>query len=370
MKKQIAFILLFSVFLGFFRTDCFSENICISAQSAVLYDPLTETLLFEKNASQRLGMASTTKIMTALIAIEQYDLSDVITIRKEWCDVEGSSIYLIPGEQITVEALLYGLLLESGNDAAMALAGYDPGGCSEFICRMNKKAVEFGLLNTHYENPSGLDGREHYTTAVDLAKLAAAAMKDPVFAKIAGTRSISIAGRKMQNHNHLLNEVGFCGVKTGYTKNCGRCLVSAKEQNGRMLICVTLNDRDDWNDHEKLYCLGFSQYRQYDLIGTGDCGSVPLFSASKKTSRLYINESFSFFTRNGEESLIKTQLIGPRFCYGGICAGECYGKLQIRLDRTVIFETPVYYGDSAVADREEMTFWQRFTNLFSKEKKH
>lgn len=319
----------------------------ISAASAVLYDPLSDTLLYEKEASSVRGMASTTKIMTAIVALEQYDLAQNISIQRQWCGIEGSSMYLKAGEQLTVTDLLYGLLLASGNDAAVALAGLHPEGEPGFVAAMNQKATELGLSNTHFDNPSGLDGETHHSTALDLAKLAAYCMNNALFADIVQTESAEIAGRVLSNHNRLLSEIGACGVKTGFTKACGRCLVSAKEQNGRLLICVTLNAPNDWEDHKKLYAYGFSQYSSYNILGAGDCGQCPLISSEKTSSRLYCNESFTFWLTQQEREELTLRLCGPRFVYGSVWAGEQYGILQIRLKESILLETPVYFAQTS-----------------------
>lgn len=353
------------IFLFFLCTvPAFAENTpAVSAASAILYDPLDGSILFAKNGEERRGMASTTKMMTALVALEQYELTDEVTIDREWCGIEGSSMYLKAGETMLVSDLLYGLLLASGNDAATALAGMDPGGTEAFVEKMNAKAAELGLMNTHFENPSGLDGETHYTTALELAKLAACAMENPEFARIVGTESQTVAGRVLTNHNRLLREIGACGVKTGFTKACGRCLVSAKEQNGRMLICVTLNAPNDWNDHKVLYEYGFAQYAPYDLLGAGDCGSVPLISSEKSRSRLYCNESFSIWLTPEEKEQLCITLCGPRFWYGAVRAGEAYGSLQIQLGDQVLFETSVYFADTSAEIIPEPSFFQKWMNF-------
>lgn len=335
----------------------------ISAASAVLYDPLSECVLFTHHGDEVHGMASTTKIMTALIALEEYDPAQKITILREWCGIEGSSMYLQGGEQLTVSDLLYGLLLVSGNDAAEALAGLDPDGKDGFVQKMNAKADALGLRQTHFDNPSGLDGETHFTTALELAKITAEAMKNPLFSEIVQTHSKQVAGRWMNNHNRLLKEISACGVKTGYTMACGRCLVSAKEQNGRMLICVTLNDPNDWTDHKALLDYGFALYQSFELLGAGDCGRVPLLSNEKAHSRLYCNESFSCYLTEKELSEVEIKLYGPRFWYGQTIAGDRYGALQIRLKNNVLFETPVYFGDNSTEIASEKTLFQKMMNI-------
>ena len=345
MKRT--FLLIILLCIGCCTVVFSSDRPAVSAKSAVLYDPLSDTILYEKDVYTARGMASTTKIMTAIVALEQYDLTQIVSIEPQWCGIEGSSMYLKPSEQLTVLDLLHGLLLASGNDAAVALAGLHPNGETGFVAEMNKKATELMLTNTHFDNPSGLDGETHYTTAFDLAKLTAYCMQNKTFAEIVQIKSKEVAGRQLSNHNRLLIDIGACGVKTGFTKACGRCLVSAKEQNGRLLICVTLNSPNDWEDHKNLYTYGFSQYTQVDILGAGDCGSCPLVSSEKEASRLYCNESFSVWLTATEQDQITTTLCGPRFVYGSIWAGKRYGSIQVRLNKNILFETPVYFAQAS-----------------------
>lgn len=342
------FLLLLLLCIGCNTAVISADRPTVSAESAVLYDPFSDTILYEKGASTVRGMASTTKIMTAIVALERYDLTKVVSIKPQWCGIEGSSMYLTPGEQVTVLDLLYGLLLASGNDAAVALAGLHTDGQVGFVAEMNQKAAELGLTNTHFDNPSGLDGETHYTTALELAKLTAYCMQNEIFAEIVQTKSIEVADRHLVNHNRLLNDIGACGVKTGFTKSCGRCLVSARMQNGRLLICVTLNAPNDWEDHKTLYTYGFSQYTQVDILGAGDCGSCPLISSEKDASRLYCNESFSAWLTDAELGQISITLCGPRFVYGAVWAGKQFGSLQVRLNRKILFETPVYFAQTSL----------------------
>lgn len=342
------FLLLLLLCIGCNTAVFSADRPTVSAESAVLYDPFSDTILYEKGASTVRGMASTTKIMTAIVALERYDLTKVVSIKPQWCGIEGSSMYLTPGEQVTVLDLLYGLLLASGNDAAVALAGLHTDGQVGFVAEMNRKASELGLTNTHFDNPSGLDGETHYTTALELAKLTAYCMQNEIFAEIVQTKSIEVADRHLVNHNRLLNDIGACGVKTGFTKSCGRCLVSARMQNGRLLICVTLNAPNDWEDHKTLYTYGFFQYTQVDILGAGDCGSCPLISSEKTASRLYCNESFSAWLTDAELDQISITLCGPRFVYGAVWAGKQFGSLQVRLNRKILFETPVYFAQTSL----------------------
>ena len=228
----------------------------VSAVSAVLMDADTGEVLYEKSPHAKMLIASTTKIMTALVALECASVCDTVEVLPGHM-AEGSSMYLKPGESVTVEELLYGLLLCSGNDAALALADAC-GGLEPFVDAMNAKARELGMENTSFENPNGLDGEQQYSTAYDMALLACRAMEDPTVRRICSTKSAAVAGRTMENHNKLLHQLEGCvGLKTGYTKAAGRTLVSCCERDGRRLVAVTLCDGDDWNDHARLYEMGF-----------------------------------------------------------------------------------------------------------------
>ena len=245
-----------------------AEAVEVSAAAAVLMDADSGRLLYEKNGEKRMLIASTTKLMTALVALEQGGLQQEITVTGGHM-AEGSSMYLRPGEKLTLETLLYGLLLCSGNDAALAVTEC-MGGVAPFVARMNEKAAELGMENTHFANPNGLDDEEHYSTAEDMARLAAAAMDDPVLRRVASTRTARIGGRTLTNHNKLLSRVEGCvGLKTGYTRAAGRTLVSCAERDGVRLVAVTLQDGDDWNDHASLYEQGFRVLRPVKAVERG-----------------------------------------------------------------------------------------------------
>ena len=245
-----------------------TEAVEVSAAAAVLMDADSGRLLYDKNGEKRMLIASTTKLMTALVALEQGGLQQEITVTGGHM-AEGSSMYLRPGEKLTLETLLYGLLLSSGNDAALAVTEC-MGGVAPFVARMNEKAAELGMENTHFANPNGLDDEEHYSTAEDMARLAAAAMDDPVLRRVASTKTARIGGRTLTNHNKLLSRVEGCvGLKTGYTRAAGRTLVSCAERDGVRLVAVTLQDGDDWNDHASLYEQGFRVLRPVKAVERG-----------------------------------------------------------------------------------------------------
>lgn len=242
--------------LIFCITPAVAEALEVSATAAVLMDADMGQVLYEKNGDRQMLIASTTKIMTALVVLEHAAPDDVITVTPNHM-AEGSSMYLRAGETVRVEELLYGLLLCSGNDAALALTEC-AGGLTPFVALMNEKAAALGMAHTSFANPNGLDADGHYSTARDMAVLAAAAVENPTFRRICSSRSVTIGQRTMENHNRLLRQVEGCvGLKTGYTQAAGRTLVSCTEQDGCRLVAVTLQDGNDWADHAALYDYGF-----------------------------------------------------------------------------------------------------------------
>ena len=251
----LAVLCLYSIF------PCRILAVETSAASAILMDADSGRVLYERNADRKMLIASTTKILTALVAIEEGDLHDSVKVSREAAYTEGSAMYLTEGEPLTLETLLYGVLLCSGNDAAVAVAQHVGGSVKGFVALMNEKAQELGMEHSSFANPNGLDDEQHYSTARDMAKLARAALENETLMRIASTRSVTIGGRTMTNHNKLLHYVDGClGLKTGYTKAAGRTLVSCAEKNGQRLIAVTLQDGNDWADHQALYEYGFSAY--------------------------------------------------------------------------------------------------------------
>ncbi|MBR6050157.1 MAG: D-alanyl-D-alanine carboxypeptidase [Clostridia bacterium] len=248
-----------------------------SASAAVLIEAESGDVIYEKDAHSRRGPASTTKIMTALVAAEHSSPDEIVTVDERAANVEGSSAYLYAGEKVTMETLMYALMLRSANDAAAAIAYHIAGGIDEFAAIMNEKAEELGLGDTHFSNPHGLDDEEHYTSAYDLSMIARAALENETVGKIVGTKKYSAkmdggdATRVFVNHNRLLFTYDdIIGVKTGFTKKCGRTLVSAAEKDGVTMIAVTLDDGDDWRDHRAMLDLGLSLYERVTLCRAGD----------------------------------------------------------------------------------------------------
>lgn len=356
-------IILIGLILCFFPFSAWAaEDISVSAKAAVLYDPLCDAVMWGKNETAVCGMASTTKIMTAVVAMELYEVSSTVEIQSDWCGIEGSSMYLKAGETLTVLDLLYGLLLASGNDAAAALAGLYTGDAEDFVACMNAKATELGLNDTQFLNPSGLSAEGHHTTALDLARLAAYAMQQPLFTEIVSTENYVCGMRTFQNHNKLLDQIDACGVKTGYTKADGRCLVSAKEENGRMLIAVTLSAPDDWADHKRMYEVGFSTLSPVTPVEAGTIAYIPVTGSYCKDVALYCMDTYTVATDRALHDQLTVHVLGPRFVYPNqVKGGQPYGIVQVRHNEAVLFESTLYYANS-IQDTKEITLWQRFLN--------
>ncbi|MBQ3355801.1 MAG: D-alanyl-D-alanine carboxypeptidase [Oscillospiraceae bacterium] len=304
-----------------------------SAKCSILMDADTGRILYAKNSDKKSMIASTTKIMTAIVVLEHCDLNEEYEIPPEATGIEGSSIYLQAGERLTIRDLLYGMMLHSGNDAAVALALACSDSVPEFVDLMNLKAQQLGLHQTHFENPNGLDGDAHYSTAADLARMTRYALQNEAFAEIVATKSIQIGTRSLTNHNKLLWSCdGAIGVKTGYTKAAGRILVSAAERNGRRLIAVTICDGNDWQDHKALYDYGFSQYPERVLISAGeDVGWVDCVDGSR--AYLTAGEDVSYPAYENEN--VRVTVRYPKICFAPGAAGS-----------------PAGYGTVTIGDRE------------------
>ena len=332
----------------------------MSARRAILLDGATGRILFEKNIDEQSLIASTTKIMTALVVCEQCNVLDRMRIPKEAVGIEGSSMYLQEGEVLTIQELLYGLMLHSGNDAAVALAIYCGGTVEGFVELMNDKAHNLGLSGTHFANPNGLDAPGHYATARDLATLAAYAMENPVFYQTVSTKSMKIGQRYLTNHNKLLWRVdGADGVKTGYTKAAGRILVSSATRNGRRLICVTLDDPDDWNDHTALLEQGFSEFRVQRLVTAGESlGTAEIAGGQTGCVTLLAAEDFDYALADHEN--ITIEIIGPGFVYAPVVMGAEAGSAHLCIDGKSVGKVGLIYGETIEQIPEkERNFWDR-----------
>ena len=339
--------------------------VSVHAHSAVLMDGSSGRVLYEYDAHRPRLIASTTKLMTALVAAERAeDLEQVVTVKGEWLGSEGSSIYLQAGEEITLRGLLYGLLLQSGNDAAMVIACHLAGSEEAFAALMNEKAAQLGMKNSSFVNASGLNDDNHYSTAYDMALLAQACLRNETVAEICATRSITIGTRTFVNHNKLLHRYEGCvGMKTGFTEKAGRTLVSAATRDGQTLICVTLNDGDDWNDHEQLLDYGFEAYPRQVLCREGEVmGCVAVEGSLIPTMTVAAKEELGYPLRAGEAPVREVELL--RSASAPLPPGVQLGVIRWRLNGEVIAQTPLVSQDGAGLDvREPMTFWEKVRAL-------
>lgn len=331
-----------------------------SAQKAILIDANTERVLYEKAADERSLIASTTKIMTALIVCEQCNVLDRVRIPKEAVGIEGSSIYLQEGEILTVQELLYGLMLHSGNDAATALAIYAGGTIEGFAQMMNDKAHRLEMDDTHFENPHGLDSPGHYSTARDLAVLAAYAMNNPIFQKTVSAKTVTAGHRTFRNHNKLLWMFPDSdGVKTGYTKAAGRILVSSAVRDDRRLVAVTINAPDDWKDHSLLLENGFSQYNAVQLIQKGEClGFADV--AGGTVSKVELIAASDFRYSLAKDEVVSFLIAGTGFVYAPTVMGQEAGYAYVLIDGNAIGKVPLVFGETVEQkENAETNFWQR-----------
>jgi len=335
----------------------------LSAQKAIVMDAQTGRVLFEKNSEERALIASTTKIMTALLVCEQCNVLDRMRIPEEAVGIEGSSIYLKPGEVMTIQELLYGLMLHSGNDAAVALAIYCGGTVEGFVQLMNDKARYLGLDGTHFENPNGLDSPSHYSTAKDLATLTAYAMRNPIFVQTVSTKTIQTASRSLRNHNKLLWLYnGADGVKTGYTRAAGRILVSSATRQDRRLIAVTINAPDDWNDHMQLLDSGFRKFSVRTVITKGQClGFTQVNGGVEQMVSLIAAEDFSYALAQDEQ--LRVVFPGPGFAYAPVVRGQSAGFVHLCLGDQSVYKMPVVYGETVeLQPQPKRSFWEKLWN--------
>ena len=328
MKRVFGFVLVV-LLLGFnLRT------LAISAKSAVVINGDTGEILYSRDADIRMPMASTTKIMTALLLCEYGNLETQITVTEDMVKVEGTSMGLLVGDKVTLHDLLYGMLLCSGNDAANAIAISVAGSVPDFVGMMNNKAKELNLSNTSFETPSGLDGENHYTTALELALITKKAFEYDEFSKAVASKTATLCygnppyNRTLSNHNKLLKMYDdVVGVKTGFTKKSGRCLVSASKKDGKFVMAVTLDDKDDWADHRQLLDIGLSSVSLNDIEPyESSLGVVN----GQKSSIDISSEGMVISSKIGAD--IKTETYLPMFLYAPIRSGETVGCRLVFLD--------------------------------------
>lgn len=343
----------------------------VSAQSAILISGDDGTVIFEKNAHERLAMASTTKIMTALLTLEEAERSGdpVIDITEEMVRVEGSSMGLKAGDRLTLTNLTSGMLLASGNDAANAAALYLGGSQEEFAKLMNARAGEIGMTETNFVTPSGLDDEEHYSTAYDMALLGREAMGNEEFARIAGSSTLQVEFTKpeqkisYQNHNKLLRLYDGCiGIKTGFTKKAGRTLVSAARRDGTTLIAVTLNAPDDWDDHMAMFDYGFETVKTLSIGNEALPETLPVAGSAKAGVALRMGQRLSMTLPIAEAQGVESRVLLPKFLYAPVKAGERVGRVQYLMGGEEIYSVPIIASEEAkTLALPERSWWERFT---------
>ncbi|MCM1544908.1 MAG: D-alanyl-D-alanine carboxypeptidase [Ruminococcus sp.] len=326
----------------------------VSAKSAILINGETGEVVFEKDADARRSMASTTKIMTAVLAAESGRMYDTVNVTAEMTGAEGTSIGLKSGYKLSLYDLVYGMMLESGNDAANAVAIFLAGDVQSFAKLMNSKAKQIGMTETNFVTPSGLDDDNHYTTARDMATLGAYAMKNPLLRQICSTKSKRIDFIEpdlrvtFSNHNRLLRSYdGAIGIKTGFTKKSGRCLVSAAERNGVTFIAVTLSAGDDWNDHKKMFDEAFSTVQVEDIyLRLPDI--VKVIGSTKETVKISAANHPYRYAYSGKKGEITRQIFLPKFIYAPIEVGDKLGTVKIFCDDELIGSEYIIAEESAI----------------------
>lgn len=345
----------------------------VSAQSAVVLTADTGAVLFEKDGHTPRPVASTTKIMTALLALEaaQEQGDPLVDITQEMVAVEGSSMGLQAGDSISLTGLAAGMLLASGNDAANAAALYLDGSLESFAARMNQRAAALGMEDTHFVTPSGLDGEDaqgmaHLSTAYDMALLARAALENQAFRQLCSSPSLAVEFAEpvkrvtYTNHNKLLTQYQGCvGVKTGFTKEAGRCLVSAAERDGALLIAVTLNAPNDWQDHTALLDYGFSQVEPYQLAGGDVRLTVPVVGSPEEAVSLRGSNGGEVTLPLGQGAQVERVVRVPKFLYAPVEAGEQVGEICWYLEGQLLGSAPLTAAGAAPLQEKAPSLWER-----------
>lgn len=347
----------------------------VSAHSAILMDQDSGRVMYEENAHEKSRIASITKIMTAILAIESGKLESTVTISSNAVGTEGSSLYLKKGEKITLENLVYGLMLRSGNDAAVAIAEEVGGSLDGFVWMMNQKAEEIGMTDSHFSNPHGLDSTEnHYSTAYDMALLTRYAMENETYRVISGTKKHRASNSEedwdyvWKNKNRLLTGLYeyTTGGKTGFTKLAKRTLVSTATKDDLNLIAVTLNGPDDWNDHIYMYEHAFSDFKPIELLQAGPIKDVGI---KQYKGKIYVKRAFTYPLLDEEEKNVevKFKLIKPKKEWKDERnTPEIVGKAEIFYDNERVGSRSIFYGEpqETFSEQNLSKIWTDFIQLF------
>ncbi|WLD91875.1 D-alanyl-D-alanine carboxypeptidase family protein [Alkalihalobacillus sp. AL-G] len=364
------FLLFFSTPLS---TTTFAQSPSVSAQSAILMEQETGRVLFGKNEHKKMRIASITKIMTAILAVESGKMDEIVKVSNRAVYSEGSSIYLKPGERILLEDLVYGLMLRSGNDAAVAIAEHVGGSVEGFVFLMNQKAQEIGMRDTYFSNPHGLDDHEnHLSTAYDMALLTQYAMDNRKYREITGTKTHRAPqeGKKWdrvwKNKNKLLRMYEYStGGKTGYTKRAKRTLVSTAEKDGMELITVTLNDGNDWNDHINLFEWGF---KTFDLVPIVDKGTIKGLENEVYKNSVEAPRKFLYPLTEKEKTAVKNEITlhtPPKDGEWDDHPPNPIGKVTVQLYEQTVGTVPLYL-EGTYPEYDKKTFWGTLKEVVSK----
>lgn len=389
MKKAICFALCavitlcFSMTAGSVRAESVSSEAAdsandisiptVSAEAYALYCADNGELIAAENENKKMKPASTTKIMTSLIALEQSAAADVKVTFTDEMVAEGSSMYLKIGDQVKLSDLAAGMMMASGNDAANAAALTVCESTEAFAELMNTRAAQIGMKNTHFVTPSGLDDDNHYSTAYDMALLMTYALENEDFAQLTSQKSVTVNFIKPENqtasysnHNRLLSLYEYCiGGKTGYTKAAGRCLVSAAEKDGLTLICVTFNDRNDWNDHISLYNYGFEKYCAYTANDTEFCIDVPCVGSESDSVTLTGEKDIDAVVSADDRDEVERRAFVDSFLYAPIKENDVCGRIEYRLKNEVIASVNLVAAEEIYSKKENKSIWDSIKELFT-----
>ncbi len=367
-------VFLFVVFMSCFSVSAKadSQSLGVSAHSAVLYCVNNDSVIFEKNSTEKMSMASTTKILTTLIALEHSQAEDKeVTFTKNMI-AEGSSMYLKEGYKLHLSDLATGMMTVSGNDAANATAISISGSIEEFAKVMNSKAKQIGMTSSSFVTPSGLDDENHYSTALDMARLMAYAMSNNSFAELTAKKTAKvdfISPKDMSvtygNHNRLLSLYEYCnGGKTGFTKKSGRCLVTSAEKDGVKLVAVTLNAPDDWNDHINMYNYGFSKVTAVKDVDKDYTINADVVGGTKNSVTVKPVKPVEYVKSTDSNSEVTRKVIIDSFLYAPLEKGEVVGTAQYYLDNKLLCEVPLVTTTSVEYKTVDKGFFEGIADFF------
>lgn len=352
------------------QSNLHASEVPVSAEAAALIDVQSGRILYGKNLDKRMRIASLTKIITAIVAIESGKLNEIVTVSKNAYRVEGSSVYLDLGEKQKLIDLVYAIMLRSGNDAATAIAEHVGGGSAQkFVGMMNDKVKQLGLEGTHFVNPHGLDTEGHYSTAYDMAQLTAYALRNPIFREVVSTKAKKIPwegkdwDRTLLNKNKMLFRYeGADGVKTGYTEDAGRCLASSATRYGRQLAVIVLQDRNDWNDSSRLLDFGFTKYQYFSPVADQQpLTSLPVKNGTVDRMEVLAGGKLAYPLREEEKPRVKTELKLPNYLRAPVKEGEKVGEMAVYLDEKKIGSLPLV----AKSTVESVGLWQKILKLWA-----